>query len=532
MTALRPHYLTTPRGQIRTWQAGRGPNLVALAGLTRAASVTARMLAELCPDWRITVVELPGIGGSARVASAALEDVADAAASALDWLGAEPYLLVAFELAAPVAALLAQDRPNRPLATLVVGSEDAVAWARRGIRPDNCAPRSDGTHLTSLWSFIRDRHLLDPADPAQPALAGEPLPDLDTLSETFVAAVVRPEGFESLWSQCCEGILRMPFEGIGRIARSTDLPEAIAAFRLPTAIAPLPETMPLPNRRLWHQYVDTERGRMHLRRAGSGGRPVLVIPTGGGSSAQFAPVVTGLAEDRQVVAVDYFGNGLSDKLQRRVTIEALAEDMLALLDALGLEETDVWGSHTGALVALEMALVRPERIGRIVMEGPVFISRDFRDDLLANYFPAIRPDKWGLHLPLVWNWRRDLFMFWPWYRVERSAARQLGLPPPQELHLYAVGILESGSTYDGAYRSAFAYDTRTRLPLLSRPAMICAGPDDMLKDGLPEAERLAPKDQVTVRETPTTVWWPDPDPEAAAETMATYREFLSQPSAG
>lgn len=527
MADPRPHYVTTSRGQVRLWQAGSGANLVALAGLTTAASLKARELAELLPGWRVTVVELPGVGGSSAIAFAGADEAAWAVAEALEWLGGEPCVLAGFDLSGPVAVLLA-DRLPTPLAELVmVGGDAARAWATSYVDPGDLSPRQDGAHLTALWSFLRDRHLLDPADRGQPAAAGEPLPDETALSETFVAAMVRPQRFAAIWRNCAEA-MRATDTGTARaVSLTADLPAVLAGIALPDARSVVPETAPLPGRSIWHQYVETANGRIHLRRAGGEGRPTLVIPTGGGSCAQFAPVISGLAEGRSVFAVDYLGNGLSDKSRRKVTIETLAGDMIALLDALGLEEVDIWGSHTGALVALEVAVTAPERVGRLVLEGPVFISKDFQDDLLANYFPAIRPDKWGLHLPLVWNWRRDLFMFWPWYRVDRAAARRLGVPAAEELHKYAVGILESGETYDGAYRSAFSYDTRARMPLLVRPALVCAGPEDMLKDGLSEAARLGRTDVVTVEETPTTVWWPDPEPAAAARTMRRYREFLA-----
>jgi hypothetical protein len=117
-----------------------------------------------------------------------------------------------------------------------------------------------------------------------------------------------------------------------------------------------------------------------------------------------------------------------------------------------------------------------------------------------------------------------MFLFWPWYRVERAAARQLGLPSPHHLHDYTIGILESGPTYDGAYRAAF-YDTAARLPGLTRPALVTAGPNDMLFNALAETRALNLQN-VEVRETPTTTWWPDPDPEAAAATLVIYDAFL------
>lgn len=518
----RSHYLTGSAGQVRIWRCGEGPDVAVLHGLTLGAQPTAARIAAALPGWRITVLELPGIGGSAGLAT---EDLAAASVSldeALDACVPSGAPIIACDLAGAIAVRLCQ----RP--TFLVGAGSARAWARRGWRTPSLTPRQDGTHLIGLWAHLRDAHLFEPDDPNQPALDGEPLPTPEELDTTVTAAAVNPVAFERLWLACLSAMSEDPLNRaqIKSVAALKDLDLALREFARPADPRPLPATFPT-ERGIWNQYVDTGRGRMHLRRAGGEGRPLLVIPTGGGSAAQFAPVVTGLAKGRQVFAVDYLGNGLSDKPDRSVTVGDLAEDMAALISALGFAEVDVWGSHTGALVGLELAVRHPNLVGRAVLEGPVFISSDFQDDVLKYYFPRIQPDKWGLHLPFVWNWRRDMFLYWPWYRVEHAAARQLGLPSAEQLNHYAVGILESGSTYDLAYRSAFTYDTRARMPLLRRPALVCAGPNDMLVSGLKGTKEINVPG-IEVRETPTTVWWPDPEPKAAAETMAIYEEFLSR----
>jgi pimeloyl-ACP methyl ester carboxylesterase len=524
-TGIVAHYVTLPGGQIRLWRAGSGPDLVVVAGLTLAASVVARLLAEGCPGWRITVLEMPGIGGSSSHEAEGIEEIAAALHEALTPAGIDRFALAAFDMAGAVVGALQRRCGDRVAASFLIGAKDAAAWAARGRVPADLAPRQDGTQLTALWAFIRDCHLLKADDPTQPATGGEGIPDPDDLDATITAAAVRPERFSKLWSICAAAIGRAK----DRHVTMAELPAALAGVDLASSDRSMAPTEPLPGSRLWHQYVNTRRGRMHLRRAGGGsGRPILVIPTGGGSSAQFEPVVVGLSEKgaRPAMAVDYLGNGLSDKPRRDVTVATLAEDMAALVEALGFDSVDVWGSHTGSLVGIELAVQRPELVNRAVLEGPVFVSPDFQSDLLARYFPPFRPDKWGLHLQSIWNWRRDMFMFWPWYRDERAAARQLGVPSAEELHKYAIGILESGPTYDLAYRSAFSYDTAARLPLLKRPALVCAGPNDMLVNGVEEARRLAVPGVETML-TPTTVWWPDPDPKLAAETLAIYRRYLA-----
>ncbi|GGH10015.1 hypothetical protein GCM10007036_06350 [Alsobacter metallidurans] len=519
--APRPHYITVAGGQIRVWRCGDGPDVAVLHGLTLGAQATAARVASACPGRRVTVLELPGVGGSAGLATADLTAMARSLDAALDACVAADTPLAACDLAIAIAARM-RHRPG-----LSLGAAAAQAWTRRAWRPPSLAPRQDGAHLTALWAHVRDAHLFDPLDPTQPAPIGEPLPTPVELDSTVTAAAVDPIAYERLWSACLGALDGVSAPATGTPVASLDaLYSALAGLATPTPAPCFPSTAPLPNGAIWNHYVETARGRMHLRRAGGEGRPLLIIPTGGGSSAQFAPVVTGLAHGRQTFSVDYLGNGLSDKPDRPVEIGDLADDMIALIEALGFPQVDVWGSHTGALVGLELAVRRPDLVGRAVLEGPVFISQDFQQDLLARYFPPIVADPWGLHLQFAWNWRRDMFLYWPWYRVERAAARQLGLPSAEQLNLYTVGILESGPTYDRAYRSAFTYDTRSRMPLLRTPTLVCAGPNDMLIDGLKEAKALA-LPGVEVRVTPTTVWWPDPDPAAAAATMAVYDAFLN-----
>jgi len=83
-TAPRPHYVTTPRGQVRLWLAGQGPTLIALPGLIRSAETVARELARTCPGWRVVAVELPGIGYSAGAGIAGIKDMAARIADALE----------------------------------------------------------------------------------------------------------------------------------------------------------------------------------------------------------------------------------------------------------------------------------------------------------------------------------------------------------------------------------------------------------------------------------------------------------------
>lgn len=76
-------------------------------------------------------------------------------------------------------------------------------------------------------------------------------------------------------------------------------------------------------------------------------------------------------EGRRLLALDLRGHGASAKPHEpeAYRMEALAGDVLALLDATGLDEADLFGYSLGALMALWTAVLEPGRVRSLVMGG-------------------------------------------------------------------------------------------------------------------------------------------------------------------
>ena len=508
MADVRPFYVAAPGGQLRIWRVGEGPPCVVLPGLINGAKVVANRLALARVN--AVVIELPGLGGSAGIWPADFATVADAVAAAVQALGLGQAPMLSLDLCAPLTAALAQDGH-----AVLLHSAAALGWAKHAVLSPPSKPMPDGTHLTALFAFLRDRHVLDTAEPWRARASGDALPDPVALNDTLVAAALRPGAFGMLWRSC-----------IGAIADGPDTDSWDDALRQLRTTTAQPAALPALLDGWRQDYAATPRGRMHLRRAGPlGRRPVIALHSAPGSSAPLQGLIEALATDRDVIAPDYLGNGESDKPLGPVDIADLARDVVALADALELPRFDLWGTHTGALIALEAGLIAPGRVGCAILEGPVLLPPSLNSDILANYFPPLEPHPWGLHLQQAWNMRRDMFLFWPWYRAELAAARPLGIPDPAFLHDWTIGLLQSGASYHRSYRAAFEYDTAARLPLLECRSLVCAGQADMLVGCLAMA-RTMNLPRVTVQETPATVWYPKQPTEAFAATISTYRNFL------
>lgn len=229
-------------------------------------------------------------------------------------------------------------------------------------------------------------------------------------------------------------------------------------------------------------FADLAHGQIHYRTAGSG-TPLLMLHASPGSSAQMQGLIAGFAGQARVIAPDTPGNGDSPALPLdRVEITDLARAFLDFLDEMGLERLQIYGSHTGAAIAVELALMAPERVERVVLDGVQLMTPPQRAEQLERYAPVFTPDLEGTQLLRVFQFCRDQFLFYPWYDRTLAGQRNGGLPAPRDLHDWVVEVLKAGETYHLNYHAAFRWMAETRLPLVTCPALVMAAENDPLFD--------------------------------------------------
>lgn len=95
----------------------------------------------------------------------------------------------------------------------------------------------------------------------------------------------------------------------------------------------------------------------------------LILSAGlGGSANYWQPNIPALAAHYRVIAYDHRGTGRSDRaLPDVVTVGDFADDMLALMEALGIDRTHIVGHAAGGVAGLALALKAPERLDRLVV---------------------------------------------------------------------------------------------------------------------------------------------------------------------
>jgi 3-oxoadipate enol-lactonase len=100
-----------------------------------------------------------------------------------------------------------------------------------------------------------------------------------------------------------------------------------------------------------------------------GGFPLLLIAGLGDSKYTSRAQWADYATRRRVLAFDNRGTGLSAKPPGPYSIELMAEDAASVLDARGLERSDVYGYSMGGYIALTLAVRRPELVRSLVLVG-------------------------------------------------------------------------------------------------------------------------------------------------------------------
>jgi pimeloyl-ACP methyl ester carboxylesterase len=128
--------------------------------------------------------------------------------------------------------------------------------------------------------------------------------------------------------------------------------------------------------------------RFAYRRFGNpGGTPIVLLQHFMGNLDNYDPAVTeALARGREVILTDNAGVGLSTGAAPE-TVAGMGRDAASLIDALGLEQVDLFGFSMGGYVAQQIAVDRPERVRRLILVGTGPRGGDGMAQLAADTAP-------------------------------------------------------------------------------------------------------------------------------------------------
>ena len=107
----------------------------------------------------------------------------------------------------------------------------------------------------------------------------------------------------------------------------------------------------------------------YAEQGGGAAEPIVLLHGLSDSWFSFSRVLPLLSAQRRVYALDLRGHGGSDKPKVGYGMSDLAADVIAFMDAKGIERATILGHSMGSFVAQQVALSAPRRVSRLILVG-------------------------------------------------------------------------------------------------------------------------------------------------------------------
>ncbi|MSO65839.1 MAG: alpha/beta hydrolase [Alphaproteobacteria bacterium] len=232
------------------------------------------------------------------------------------------------------------------------------------------------------------------------------------------------------------------------------------------------------------------RRQVHYRRVGSG-PPVVLLHSSPQSADFVVPALLPLTGEMTLIGLDTPGYGGSDPLPMpEPTAADYARGVAETLDALGIRRCPIYGTHTGAHIAMAFALLYPERTSIVVLDGISFNFPAEKVELLQTYAPPFTPTAGGEHLAWAWQHTRDQMIFYPWFRAEKDHRLASAVADPAYIHKVVLWKMAAGSYYRMGYRAAFSHDSLAGIRQMTANTIVVARSSDILASQAVRLENL------------------------------------------
>lgn len=252
------------------------------------------------------------------------------------------------------------------------------------------------------------------------------------------------------------------------------------------------------------------------RDEGSGEPVVLISPLGADSSfwARQLPALT----DRRVISYDPRGAGVSSPCSDGCSVDLLADDLIGLLDTLGVADAHLVGLALGGLVAAEVAARRPDLARSLVMASAYPKADEHLNEVTAAWREVSRTRDMEDLFEEVLHW-----LFTAGY-VQATRAEM------DKLKTFFRLTVQDPESFRQQSLAGVRHDARPALKAVACPTLVLHGGADRLvsREHAEELAALVPDARLVVLESASHfLTWENAD-EFNAETVA----FLGSIPAG
>lgn len=213
-------------------------------------------------------------------------------------------------------------------------------------------------------------------------------------------------------------------------------------------------------------YVERDGATIYWESVGEG-LPLMMVAGLGGIATYWTPQMATFGKDHRVIVHDQRGTGRSSQITVR-SVEQMADDALAVMDAAGVERALYLGHSTGGAIGVALALKHPERIAGLVINASTTHGDAYRHKLLGlrkTLLDMERPDAYASYTTLL---------LYPHWYINEHHERLLA---DEARAVQSMGNAEAQSSRLDAILN---FDPRPNLAQLKVPTLVLCARDDIL----------------------------------------------------
>jgi pimeloyl-ACP methyl ester carboxylesterase len=219
-------------------------------------------------------------------------------------------------------------------------------------------------------------------------------------------------------------------------------------------------------------YITINNAQLCYRKLGNGPFIFLLHPSPR-NGAMMEPLMQLLADRFTVIAPDTPGYGESAQPAQQLE---LMGDYTFFIEALRTqfneEKIYLYGSASGAQLAIAYSLLYPSNITELFLDNAAHFEDELCNEILQNYFIDITPKSDNSHIEHLYQHVKASCLFFPWYdQIEKNRIAQ-ELPPESVIDIIVWDYLLAGPNYSHAYRAAFLHERASKVQALKVPVII------------------------------------------------------------
>lgn len=218
------------------------------------------------------------------------------------------------------------------------------------------------------------------------------------------------------------------------------------------------------------------------------GFPVLFVSGLGGFASFWHDQVAAFSRRFEVVTFDHRGFGQSDPSRIGYVVERLAEDVIALMNALGIERAHLVGHSTGGAMGQVLAIEHPHRFASIVLsatwtKADAYFRRLFslRKEILQRLGPS------------TYLQESTLLLFPSWWIARNNEKLR-------QLEAQQLATFSSAETVASRIDAMLAFDRTGDLARIKLPTLVVGAEDDIVTPAYfaEELARLIPGAEIKI----------------------------------